>query len=255
MAEDHTVTTRTGLAALCAVLAAATGAAAPAAPLDEASLYLELNDTDGDLGIHGLLAADAWSELAIRDPGGQLLLEARPFWRLARQGMSELFFESAEPSFDDLPPDAFLRRFPEGDYEVSGRLVGGGRLRATARLSHVLPAAPGNVTVNGLPAAADCDADDLPRVAAPVTIAWDPVTTSHPRIGVAGPVEVATWQIVVEQPDGEHKQTLDLPPEAGSILVAPELLALGDRRYKYEVLVRATSGNQTAIESCFILRR
>ena len=43
-----------------------------------------------------------------------MILLLRASGRLARQGLTELFFESAEPPFDELPPTGFFRRFPEG---------------------------------------------------------------------------------------------------------------------------------------------
>ena len=69
-------------------------------------------------------------------------------------------------------------------------------------LSHVLAAPVANITINGVPAAENCDADPLPSVnAKPVIIDWDPVTTSHPTIGKTGPVEIVRYQFFVEQGD------------------------------------------------------
>ena len=34
----------------------------------KASCFFELNDTDGDLGIHGKIAGDEWKRLKIEDP-------------------------------------------------------------------------------------------------------------------------------------------------------------------------------------------
>ena len=39
-----------------------------------AQIYLELNDTDGDLGIHGLIDGEAWKSLEIEGPGEQELM-------------------------------------------------------------------------------------------------------------------------------------------------------------------------------------
>ena len=39
-----------------------------AVPFDEARLFFELNDTDGDLGIHGKIDGDEWKKLEIEDP-------------------------------------------------------------------------------------------------------------------------------------------------------------------------------------------
>ncbi len=76
------------------------GAATPAvwaAEFSEAELFFELNDTDGDLGIHSSIDGGAYSRLTITDPKEQAILKVSPRGRLARQGLTQLFFESAEP--------------------------------------------------------------------------------------------------------------------------------------------------------------
>ena len=80
----------------------------------EAQLYFELNHTDGDLGIHGLIDGDAWKSLEIEGPGEQLLMNVWIRGSLRKQGMTEFFFESDEPSFDELTPAAFLQAIPAG---------------------------------------------------------------------------------------------------------------------------------------------
>ena len=50
----------------------------------------------------------------------------------------------------------------------------------------------------------------LPEVVSPVLIDWEPVTTSHPRIGKDGPVTISRYQFFVEQ--GDTKLSVDLPP-------------------------------------------
>ena len=89
--------------------------------LDEADILAELNDTDGDLGFHALIDGEAWDRLTVRDPDGRLVLSVRPRRSLATQGMTEIFFESAEPAFEDLAPEDFFARFPAGRYAISGR--------------------------------------------------------------------------------------------------------------------------------------
>ncbi|NKC11994.1 MAG: hypothetical protein GKR94_07270 [Gammaproteobacteria bacterium] len=42
---------------------------------DEAELYFELNDTDGDLGFHGLVDGEGWIQLEIEDSLGRELLD------------------------------------------------------------------------------------------------------------------------------------------------------------------------------------
>ena len=43
-------------------------------PFDEAELFFELNDTDGDLGIHALIDGEPWKKLEIAGPGERELL-------------------------------------------------------------------------------------------------------------------------------------------------------------------------------------
>ena len=158
----------------------------------EAQLYFELNNTDGDLGIHGSIDGDVWTDLSIEGPN-RLLLELFSRRSLIAQGMTQLFFESAEPPLTTLSIDV-LPSFPRA-LSNHCRVKAGGRIASTVTLSHVMAAPPENVSVNGLPAAASCDAP-LPTVIAPVTIDWDAVTQSHPRIGKPGPVKIARLPIL-----------------------------------------------------------
>jgi hypothetical protein len=242
------------LAAAFLVLAAAPASwAEEETPFDEAHLFFELNDTDGDLGIHGLIDGDAWKRLEIEDPNEQVLLDARVLGRLRQQGLTELFFESDEPRFDELPPAEFFRRFPQGIYEIGGITLDGEELESEVRLSHALPAPPRNVKISGIPSAPNCDAEPLPSITGAVVIDWDPVTRSHPTIGTRNvPLAVEKYTLVVER----EEPTLlifnvELPPNVTRFTVPAGFIALGDA-FKFEIVVKARgSGNQTAIESCF----
>jgi hypothetical protein len=179
--------------------------------------------------------------------------------RLRRQGLTELFFESAEPTFDELSPEKFFRRFPEGMYEIEGITLEGDELESEVWVSQVMPAAP-EVEVNGIPAAENCDADDLPVVAKgkPVVLTWEPVEEHHPDLGEAGKIEVMNYEVVVEIDDTPWKTSTILSPDADSFLVPQEILDLaefedGEAEVKFEILVRATNYNQTAMESCFVI--
>ncbi|MDA1063880.1 MAG: hypothetical protein O2907_06060, partial [Proteobacteria bacterium] len=153
-------------------------------PFDEAFIFFELNDTDGDLGIHAKIDGDAWKQLTIlRDWDDRRLLDIRVSSALRQQGLTELFFESAEPSFDELDPEDFFARFPEGEYEVEGLTLDDEELESKTKISHLLPA-PAVLKVNGMDAAEDCDAE-LPvvRRGDVVEISWSTVTMSHPELG------------------------------------------------------------------------
>jgi hypothetical protein len=238
-------------------LAGFTWAAAPsavqAAAFEKAELFFELNHTDGDLGIHALIDGGPYVQLEIEDPYERRILLITASGRLARQGLTELFLESAEPPFDELAPKAFFRRFPEGKYEIEARTLDGEEIEATVMLSHVLAAPVGNVTVNGVPAAANCDAVPLPSASEPVIIDWDPVTTSHPEIGKTGPVEIARYQLFVEKEDVGVNLAIDLPPTVTEFQVPASITALGGT-FKFEIIARTATGNNTAIESCYTVR-
>ncbi len=239
-------------------------------PFDEAELFFELNNTDGDLGIHALIDGEAWKKLEIEDSRGREILDVSVRGRLRRQGLTEIFFESAEPTFDELSPSRFFRRFKPGVYEIEGETLDGDELESEVELTHTMPAPPAP-TVNGEPMAVQCDEDepgfDITKLYAPVTItiAWPAVTMSHPAsegggAGVQPPIDVKihNYEVVVEvelEVDGEDFASvfsIILPPGRTSVTVPEEFLDLGDE-FKYEVLAREESFNQTAVESCFEL--
>ncbi len=223
-------------------------------PFDEANVFFELNDTDGDLGIHALIDGEPWKKLEIEGPNGREILRIGAKERLKLQGLTELFFESAEPTFDELPPEEFFDRFPEGEYEIEGMTLEGDELESTVEVTHLMPAPPENVRVSGIAAAEDCDADLLPLVSDPVIISWDAVTESHPDLGRTGePIEVVKYQVVVEREEPTLLElSVDLPPSVTEFEVPAGFIALGEE-FKFEILVREASGNQTAIESCFLV--
>ncbi len=224
-------------------------------PFAVASIFFELNDTDGDLGIHALIDGEPWKELEIEDPAGRRMLNVRTAGRLTRQGLTELFFESAEPEFAELPPEVFFERFPEGQYEVEGETLDGFELESEVQITHLVPARPDNIAINGVPASDDCD-ELVPVINGEngVVISWDPVTLSHPELGRTNePIEVVLYQVVVEREEPTPLVfSVELPPSVTEIDVPEGFLELGDE-FKYEILTREASGNQTAFESCFEL--
>ncbi len=233
-------------------------------PFDVAEIFFELNDTDGDLGIHALLDGEPWARLEIEDPRERRMLNVRVKGRLKRQGLTELFFESAEPTFDELDPERFFRRFPAGTYEVEGRTLEGEELESETELTHVIPAAPGDVTVNGEPSgppmgAEECDEEDLPEVSNPVVVAFDAVTTSHPSLGEEPPageeIEIIRYRIVAEYEDEDEQvfvTEVDVMPDDSDrySVTIPEEFFVDGTEVKFEVLAREASFNQTAFESC-----
>lgn len=223
-------------------------------PFDVADVFFQLNDTDGDLGIHADIDGEAWKRLVIEDPNERRMLTIRLNGRLRRQGLTELSFESAEPTFDELPPKKFFRRFPEGEYEIEGMTLEGQELESTDELTHVMPAPPDNLLVSGMATPEDCDADPGPLVNGSVIISWDPVTQSHPEIGKSGPIEIVAYELAVEREEPTKLVlTVDLPPEVTELEIPSGFIAQGDA-FKFQVLATEASGNETSAESCFVLR-
>jgi hypothetical protein len=237
-------------------------------PFDEAELFFELNDTDGDLGIHALIDGDAWKRLTIEDPRERKLLDIKVKGRMRRQGLTEIFFESAEPTFDELEPEDFFRRFPAGIYEIEGLTLDGEEMESEVELSHVMPAPPDGIRLSNVPIdldQVDCENEvNVPSVDGdePVTISWAEVMMSHPDAegGGAGvqppvPVTIHNYEVVLEVETEEEFTSVFsvvLLPGQTSFTVPEEFIALGDE-FKYEVLAREESFNQTAVESCFVI--
>jgi hypothetical protein len=236
-------------------------------PFDVAELFFELNDTDGDLGIHALIDGEPWKRLKIEDTRERKMLDIRVKGRLRRQGLTELFFESAEPEFGELPPEEFFDRFPAGEYEIEGITLDGEELESEVELTHVMPAPPAKFTVNRQPAlpaegkeCADEEEDVLPTVSGDVTVAWKPVTTPHENIGDSDAdiedIEIIRYQAVAEweDEDGVFVSSIDLPAPDNlprrMIVKFPANFFRPGTVVKFEVLVREESFNQTAVESC-----
>lgn len=233
----------------------------------EAELFFELNNTDGDLGIHAVIDGAGWEALDINGPiaggltgqshfdddaTGTLLLNIRPQGTLRRHGLTQLSFESTEPPFDELAPAVFFKRFPEGTYAISGRAVTGARPRNLTEVTHAMPAPPRNLRVNGIPLPQDCEEGPVPMVsgATNILIEWDPVQTTHPALGSprgSDDIEIDVYEVFVDQDD--FGLAVDQDPTDTDFLVPAGLLVPGETLV--EILVREASHNQTASESCF----
>lgn len=221
---------------------------------DEFEIYLELNNTDGDLGIHSFLDGDEWTEVTYEDLNGRALIEIKLMGPMAEQGLTELFFESTEPTFDELNPVDFFARFPAGVYDVEGVLKNGTDIENEAILSHVLPAAPTlYLGVNPANSFEGCEDEDSANPMAfldadgGLTITWDPVDSSHPTLGVPGEIEVDSYIIVYEGEDVDFSVEVD--SDVTSFTVPASLVNSGDIA-KIEVLVKDDTHNQVATEAC-----
>ena len=220
-------------------------------PFDVVEIFFELNNTDGDLGIHSLIDGEPWKKVVMKDPNDRRMMVIRNKGRLKKQGLTELFFESAEPTFDELAPEEFFKRFPEGVYEVEGLTIEGEELDGEAEVTHIMPAPPENIIISGEEAAEDCDSV-LPVVSQPLVITWDPVTTSHPEIGIPNIAITLTFYEVVIESEGSvpQKVTFEIPPDKTTVELPAGFFPSGDE-VKLEILANESSGNRTATETCF----
>jgi hypothetical protein len=253
--------TRVGLAINAAAGAAALFALAPlvgsaatsgrqqAAPVElpfkVSELFFELNNTDGDLGVHARIDGADWKQLWISSPQDRVLFQVQTRGGIRQQGLNEVAFESAEPNFTELPPAQFFQRFPEGVYEFNATTINGEELSGEATISHVIPAP----AVALFPASA-CAAPAM--VTGPVTIRWAAVTRSHPTVGTPGqPIDVERYELAIERLDNAVlKMSIDLPPNATSFTV-PINFTSAPGTVKFQILVKARNGNRTGQEGCF----
>lgn len=221
----------------------------------EFDLYFELNNTDGDLGIHSKVDGDAWSRLIYEDTNGRTMIEIQLNDSMAAQGLTELFFESAEPTFDELAPADFFARFPGGTYDVEGMTVEGEDIEAETELSHVLPAAPvlyiGSGASTPNEGCEDNPADDAEAFlddTGSLPITWDPVMSNHPTLGAAGDVEVDGYEVVFESETFEVKVQVEADTTTFTL---PAALVNSGEAGKVEVIVRDDTHNQVSTEACF----
>jgi len=209
-----------------------------------------------------LVDGDEWREIKLEDPTGRSLIDITNQGGVAIQGLTELFFESAEPTFDELNPADFFARFPEGTYEWSGVTVDGEEIESEAELSHKIPSPP-TVYVNGT-LLEGCD--DTPFISANASgtyiVSWDEVTMRHPTLGTqpgANDVEVELYQFVLERDEqtvfgeeiSELKITMDVDSDVLEIELPASMINAG-QEIKNEVLTRSEEGNQSATELCWV---
>ncbi len=209
----------------------------PPVRLPAAKLYIEHNGTAADTGVHGLFDGTDWRQLYVHDPNGRLILSVSPKRQLRTQSMSGIFFESAEPPNSEVPIAEILRRFPEGQYQVSGQTADGSRLTGAATFTHNIPAIP----VITFPA------DESTVPATNLTVRWNHVTqTLDGRPLLRTGYEVILTKDGVVDPNGFSAPALSIhvPPSVTSLTVPNQFLERNSR-YEIEIIVLETSGNQT----------
>ncbi|MDH3743569.1 MAG: hypothetical protein OES47_00535 [Acidobacteriota bacterium] len=222
--------------AAVAIVTAAMAPEAAAKRLSDQFIRIEVNDTDGDAGIHLFLDGEGWDTMQLRDPEGNVLFSILGEGSVGFQGITETFFESAEPSFDEQTLDELLELFPEGIYTYKGTTTEGKKLRGRARLTHRIPDAP--VQVSPL------EGDEVDPEDAVFT--WEPVADPPGS-------SIVAYEIVVECEEPTVRKILaQVDGSVTSYTAAPEFFENADE-CKWEVLSIEESGNQTISEVEFDL--
>ncbi len=191
-------------------------------PFDDAEVFFEFNTTDNDLGLQIFLDAEGWKRVSVTGPRKDEIVQITAEGNLAQLGITELRFESAEPS-----PAEVLALFPPGNYKFSGETVEGDRLAGKARLSHDFLPAPTFSPSNG----------EL----------VDPNNT------------VVTWnapgaeqvEVIIENEESGDVFDVIVSGSITSLNVPPQFLE-PEAEYKIEILAIAENSNRTIAESTFV---
>jgi hypothetical protein len=225
-----------GIAALVALAAArsdgspGTKAGGKPVKLDEATMIIEVNSTDGDAGFQVFLDGEPWSDMTVTDPEGKAIADVDAKGKVNKFGLTELFSESHEPEFSDLPLNKFKKRFPAGKYRFSGTTTEGRPLKGSARFSHDTPAGP-DITSP----VADATVPDSDLV-----LNWGP--GSQPS-----GIELSGYRVIVEREDPLRVFNAEVPASVTSMRVPAEYLE-PNTPYKFELQAIEKSGNQTISE-------
>jgi hypothetical protein len=194
------------------------------APFAEAQVFFELNTTDHDMGFQVFLDAEGWQRAALFDPDGRRLFGIHADGPLAEIGITELRFESEEPS-----PAEVRSRFPAGRYTFRGETVEGVSLVSEVSLSQRMLAAPTFTPRNGQLV------DKLNTV-----VRWD-----------APDAEMV--EVIIEQDELGHVLDVTVSATTTSLRIPPQFLSR-NQEYKIEILAIAENGNRTIAESTFRTR-
>jgi hypothetical protein len=210
--------------------------------VEVARIFFEFNSSAGegvgDLGVHVFLDGEDWKKLEIVNPKKRTIFEVEGKGPYKELGMTELFFEGAEPSLDEVPLEELLALFPDGEYKFIGKTVDGERIMGTATLTHAIPAGPvivspveGQIVTNSL------------------VIRWKAVTSPPPGFPNE-PIKIVAYQVIV----GAFQVTVPATSASmQSVTVSPQFvksLAIGLQLF--EVLAIEAGGNQTITEGSFI---
>ena len=216
---------------------------------EDSEIRVEVNSTDGDAGLQLFADGEPWQRIRVSGPDGRQVYSVSNRGKMRRLGSTEFFTESNEPNYEDVPLPEILAFIPEGEYEFEGFTINRQRITGSAELTHDLPCGPELIFPQ--------EGEQVDPTQ-PLIIAWMPVTnkidTSSPtgECGNETDIEITRYELVLEivEPETEQKLSVILPGDTTEYLVSPDLVIPG-AEYKFEVLAREDSGNQTITESSF----
>lgn len=194
------------------------------APFEIAEAFFELNTTDHDMGFQILVDAEGWERVSLTDPEGRRLFGIQADNALAEIGITELRFESEEPS-----PSEVRSRFPAGEYVFRGETVEGDNLVSRVHVSQRMLPAPTFTPRNG---------QLVDRENA--VVQWE-----------APGAEMV--EVIIEQDELGHVLDVTLSSSTTRLSLPRQFLRPG-REYKIEILSIADNGNRTIAESTFRTR-
>jgi hypothetical protein len=200
--------------------------------LEDSTVIIEVNDTEGDAGLQFFLDGEPWRSMKVSRPGGKKLLNLKGTGRLRNWGLTESFHETNEPPFDEVPLRKFLRRFPEGTYKFAGRTIEGRKLVGRGKLSHDIPNGP-----------------EITAPAANSTVPHGDVEANWAPVPEAG-TEIEGWRVIVEREDPLRVYQVELPASQTSVTIPSEFLESGVE-YLIEIQTIEKSGNLTFSEHFF----
>ena len=248
------------LAGAALALAAIPASAAETEQFKITNIHFETNASACDMGIQMSFDTDGVSDLAVKDPNGQVVFESGAVGGPAvTHDITEGFQERVEPQVIDLrralgcereadEPQVWLSdllaAWPEGKYLFRG--TGEDTVwRGFARLSHKVAAGPEILAPGD---------GDVVRSDENLLIRWKKVT--EPIIPELGPVSVVGYHVVIADatrpepfPPGKTPAQFDVDlPKWSASLIVPKQFLQPNRVYEFEVLATEAGGNQTISE-------
>jgi hypothetical protein len=204
--------------------------------LAAATLIIEVNGTDGDAGLQFFLDGEPWNSMTISDPNGRVVVDVDAEGRLKNWGLTELFSESNEPPFSEVPLEEFLARFPAGKYSLVGETIEGEKLVGTARLSHDIP--------------------DGPRIVSPAdgaTVNRDGVVARWKAPPEPRGIDIVGYRVIATREDPLRVYQVELPASSRSVPIPAAFLQSGTE-YELEIQAIEESGNWAFNTSFFVVR-